>query len=343
MRRCPRVVPRTAGGGQELLPRPCTTGCVKRPLYARGVRRAVGASPWTQSSVGQSQCTRARQVRCLALLVALPSRLLPTADSSAGKHTRTPGCAVRAVRSCNQPSARSTPWCAREDRAGRRAAQSRVRVRPKPSGGRVEHTDCKSRRSLSCFVSTGLRGLSGGREVAERGAADSLSSLHEVQPPVRFTPRVRKRSTRGTQGCEIQTHSIVSVCTKRSIVNLDFELLLEVSRLNARRPQHKGTAGEGQAQRRGNRDDSRQQQRRTCLLAAWPKVAKSRTSILSSTRARSSASTRTTRTAWSTRSSRSNRAATCVHARRSMNTHAVPYTVYQCSSGFARLQPEGAC
>ena len=131
---------------------------------------------------------------------------------------------MRAVRSCNQPSARSTPWCAREDRAGRRAAQSRVRVRPKPSGGRVEHTDCKSRRSLSCFVSTGLRGLSGGREVAERGAADSLSSLHEVQPPVRFTPRVRKRSTRGTQGCEIQTLSIVSVCTKRSIVNLDFEL-----------------------------------------------------------------------------------------------------------------------
>ena len=147
-------------------------------------------------------------------------------------------------------------------------------------------------------------------------------------------------------------YSIVSVCTKRSIANLDFELWnacafffgdFEVSRLNARRPQHKGTAGEGQAQRRGNRDDSRQQQRRTCLLAAWPKVAKSRTSILSSTRARSSASTRTTRTAWSTRSSRSNRAATCVHARRSINTRAVPYTVYQCSSGFARLQPEGAC
>ena len=212
---------------------------------------------------------------------------------------------MRAVRSCNQPSARSTPWCAREDQAGRRAAQSRVRVRPKPSGGRVEHTDCKSRRSLSCFVSTGLRGLSGGREVAERGAADSLSSLHEVQPPVRFTPRVRKRSTRGTQGCEIQTHYLIFY---RFRVHKTFycqprlrtlECFLEVSRLNARRPQHKGTAGEGQAQRRGNRDDSRQQQRRTCLLAAWPKVAKSRTSILSSTRARSSASTRTTRTAWS--------------------------------------------
>ena len=214
MRRCPPVIPRTAGGELELLPRPCTdrlrhaaTLCAWRAASCRGVFLHPG---WATRSAPERGLSEVWHCSWPCHLGSCRRQIVLR-----GSTTDTSLCgAPRAlVQPAQRTKHRSTPSCAREDQAGRRAAQSSVRGRPKPSDGRVEHTEVASVLVVLCEQR--LRGLSGGREVAERGAADSLSSLHEVQPPVRFTPRVRKRSTGpAVAKTQLQTNSIVSCVHK---------------------------------------------------------------------------------------------------------------------------------